>query len=86
MLLFFAHSCLVAFLQSKPEIRDMSTTTDEHSITATFTVYNKPVNAFWALFQVSGRGRWHWVQGSRACNLLGLRSPAVPRWQHTLAT
>ncbi|EFN52711.1 hypothetical protein CHLNCDRAFT_138729 [Chlorella variabilis] len=37
---------------SKPEIRDMSTTTDEHSITATFTVYNKPVNAFWALFQV----------------------------------
>lgn len=38
--------------QSKPEIRDMSTTTDEHSITATFTVYNKPVNAFWALFQV----------------------------------
>ncbi len=51
-LMFFLYFAALAFVQSKPEIRDMTTTTDEHSITATFTVYNKPVNAFWALFQV----------------------------------
>lgn len=36
----------------KPEIRDMECTNDAYSITATFKICNKPVNAFWALFQV----------------------------------
>lgn len=29
----------------------MQTTTDGYSVTATFRIHNKPVNAFWALFQ-----------------------------------
>ena len=44
-------ACLLS-PQGKPEIRDMQATSDVHSVTATFTIHNKPVNAFWALFQV----------------------------------
>lgn len=38
--------------QDAPEIRDMEATADAHSVTATFKIQNKPVNAFWALFKV----------------------------------
>lgn len=38
--------------QNKPEIHDMQATSDAYSVTATFRIHNKPVNAFWALFQV----------------------------------
>ena len=38
----------------KPEIRDMAATAsaDATSVTATFKICNKPVNALWSLFQV----------------------------------
>ncbi|KAL4420675.1 hypothetical protein ABPG75_010331 [Micractinium tetrahymenae] len=36
----------------KPVIKDMQATVDAHAVTATFTIHNKPVNAFWALFKV----------------------------------
>jgi hypothetical protein len=36
----------------KPEITDMEASADAFSVTATFKICNKPVNAFWALFQV----------------------------------
>ena len=39
--------------QDKPEVRDIQSTVDEWGVNATFTIHNKPVNAFWALFQVS---------------------------------
>ena len=29
----------------------MQCVTDAHGVTATFSIHNKPVNAFWALFQ-----------------------------------
>ncbi len=38
--------------RDKPEVRDIQYTSDEYGVTATFTIHNKPVNAFWALFQV----------------------------------
>jgi len=38
--------------QDAPEIRDMEACADAHSVTATFKIQNKPVNAFWALFKV----------------------------------
>ena len=38
--------------QDAPEIKDMEATMDAHSVTATFKIQNKPVNAFWALFKV----------------------------------
>jgi hypothetical protein len=45
----------------------MTTSEDAHCVTATFTVYNKPVNAFWALFQVRDEQysavRW-WAVGA----------------------
>jgi hypothetical protein len=55
-------------LQGKPEIKEMVTTRGQFDVTATFTVYNKPVNAFWALFQVCSTagclptlGVWRWA-------------------------
>lgn len=38
--------------QDAPEIRDMEASADAYSVTATFKIQNKPVNAFWALFKV----------------------------------
>ena len=39
--------------QDAPKIRDMQATSDDpYSVTATFKIQNKPVNAFWALFKV----------------------------------
>ncbi|KAL6774148.1 hypothetical protein ACKKBG_A23935 [Auxenochlorella protothecoides x Auxenochlorella symbiontica] len=35
-----------------PEIKDMQVASDAYGITATFTITNKPVNAFWSMFQV----------------------------------
>jgi phenylpropionate dioxygenase-like ring-hydroxylating dioxygenase large terminal subunit len=35
-----------------PAIRDMEATSDAFSVTATFKIHHKPVNAFWALFEV----------------------------------
>lgn len=39
-------------LQGKPVIKDMQASVDPFCVTATFTIHNKPVNAFWALFKV----------------------------------
>ncbi|KAL4451408.1 hypothetical protein ABPG77_009480 [Micractinium sp. CCAP 211/92] len=36
----------------KPVIKDMQASVDPFCVTATFTIHNKPVNAFWALFKV----------------------------------
>lgn len=38
----------------KPVIEGMEATADAFSVTATFTIHNSPVNAFWSLFQVGG--------------------------------
>ncbi len=38
--------------QGKPVIKDMQASVDPFCVTATFTIHNKPVNAFWALFEV----------------------------------
>lgn len=48
-----------------PEIKDMQVVSDAYGITATFTITNKPVNAFWSMFQVRrGVGTWRvWQHG-----------------------
>jgi phenylpropionate dioxygenase-like ring-hydroxylating dioxygenase large terminal subunit len=38
--------------QDKPEIKDMKVTTDPFSVTATFSMHNKPASALWAWTQV----------------------------------
>jgi len=38
--------------KEKPEIKDLKVESDPFSVTGTFDLHNKPVNAFWALFQV----------------------------------